>query len=39
MDALPALPSIVSDIPMDLAMDVVGLPNDPTSATAIALGD
>lgn len=35
MDALPALPSIVPDI----AMDVVGLPKDPTSATAIALGD
>lgn len=35
MDALPALPSIVPDI----AMDVVGLPKDPTSATAIAFGD
>lgn len=35
MDALPALPSIVPDI----AMDMIGLPKDPTSATAIALGD
>ena len=35
MDALPALPSIVPDI----AMDMIGMPKDPTSATAIALGD